>query len=193
MVMNKPLNLSGHFLISMPLLDGDIFEGSLVYIFDHNDDGAVGLIVNQPSTVPFADLLGDSSILSELDEAQERNISDTIVYFGGPVNSDKGFVLHSADKTYRSTIGNQSLLMTSSKDVLLDYARGQGPQKFMLALGYAGWAPGQLEQEIADNAWLTVEASADIIFNVPVAERYYRAIKLLGFDPNLLLGDMGHA
>lgn len=191
---DKPINLSGHFLIAMPSLDGDLFEGSLIYVFDHNDDGAVGLIVNQPSTVPFLDLLGDISAIDDVDEETiENNVANTLVYFGGPVNNDKGFVLHSADKSYRSTIGNQELLMTSSKDVLFDYARGQGPKQFMLALGYAGWSPGQLEQEIADNAWLTVQASADIIFNVPVAERYYRAVKLLGFDPHLLQGDMGHA
>lgn len=188
------LNLSGHFLIAMPTLDGDLFEGSLIYIFDHNDDGAVGLIVNQPSTVPFVDLLGDTSVLNDVDEETiEQNVADTLVYFGGPVNNDKGFVLHSPEKTYRSTIGNQDLLMTSSKDVLFDYARGEGPRQFMIALGYAGWSPGQLEQEIADNAWLTVKASADIIFNVPVAERYYRAVKLLGFDPHLLAGGAGHA
>lgn len=188
------LNLSGHFLIAMPTLDGDLFEGSLIYIFDHNDDGAVGLIVNQPSTVPFVDLLGDTSVLNDVDEETiEQNVADTLVYFGGPVNNDKGFVLHSPEKTYRSTIGNQDLLMTSSKDVLFDYARGEGPRQFMIALGYAGWSPGQLEQEIADNAWLTVKASVDIIFNVPVAERYYRAVKLLGFDPHLLAGGAGHA
>lgn len=194
MMSDTPLNLSGYFLMAMPSLDGDLFEGSLIYIFDHNVDGAVGLIVNQPSTVPFVDLLGDMSLLNDVDEETiAQNITETLVYFGGPVNNDKGFVLHSADKTYRSTIGNKDLLMTSSKDVLFDYARGQGPQQFMLTLGYAGWSPGQLEQEIADNAWLTVKASTDIIFNVPVAERYYRAVKSLGFDPYLLLGDVGHA
>lgn len=188
--LSRPsFNLSGHFLIAMPSMTSDIFEGSVIYIFDHNEDGAVGLIINQPSTVSLGELLDNMDELERLDEALE----DTLVYFGGPVNSDKGFVLHSSEKTYRSTIGNQDLLMTSSKDVLLDYARGQGPRYFMLALGYSGWGPGQLEQEIADNDWLTVKASRDIIFNAPVAERYYRAIKLLGFDPHLLLGGAGHA
>lgn len=187
---NPPLNLSGHFLIAMPSMESDVFDGSVIYLFDHNEDGAVGLIINQPSTVALAELIDN---LDEDIEDIDPAVEDTLVYFGGPVNSDKGFVLHSSDKTYRSTIGNNDLLMTSSRDVLLDYARGEGPRHFMLALGYSGWGPGQLEQEIADNAWLTVKASSKIIFDTPVAERYYRAIKLLGFDPQLLLGSAGHA
>lgn len=190
---DSTLNLSGHFLIAMPTIESDLFDGSLIYLFDHNEDGAVGLIVNQPSTIPFIELLGDLTTIGESEEEIEKNVADTWVYFGGPLNSDKGFVLHSADKTYRSTIGNGRILMTSSKDVLLDYARGQGPKYFMLALGYAGWAPGQLEEELARNSWLTVKATEDVLFNSPVVERYHRAISLLGFEPDVLLGDAGHA
>lgn len=190
---DSTLNLSGHFLIAMPTIESDIFDGTLIYLFDHNKDGAVGLIVNQPSTIPFIELLGDLSTIGESEETIEKNVADTWVYFGGPLNSDKGFVLHSADKTYRSTIGNSRILMTSSKDVLLDYARGQGPKHFMLALGYAGWGPGQLEDELARNAWLTVKATEDVLFSCPVVERYHRAISLLGFNPEVLLGDAGHA
>lgn len=190
---DSPFNLSGHFLIAMPTIESDIFDGTLIYLFDHNQDGAVGLIVNQPSTIPFIELLGDLSTIGESEEDIEKNVADTWVYFGGPLNSDKGFVLHSADKTYRSTIGNGRILMTSSKDVLLDYARGQGPKHFMLALGYAGWGPGQLEDELARNAWLTVKATEDVLFSCPVVERYHRAISLLGFNPDVLLGDAGHA
>ncbi|MDY3330384.1 MAG: YqgE/AlgH family protein [Pelistega sp.] len=190
---DSSLNLTGHFLIAMPTTSSDLFDGSLIYVFDHSEDGAVGLIVNQPSTIPFAELLGDLSAIGDNEEEIENNIADTLVYFGGPINSDKGFVLHSADKTYRSTIGNNGLLMTSSRDVLLDHARGQGPKHFMLALGYAGWGPGQLEDELAANAWLTVKATPEVIFNCPIVERYHRAISLLGFDPEVLLGEAGNA
>ncbi|WP_243140615.1 YqgE/AlgH family protein [Pelistega ratti] len=190
---NESLNLEGHFLIAMPSKELDLFDGSVIYVFSHNEDGAVGFIINQPSTIPFHDLVGDITEYGVSEEEAKEKTAPHLVYFGGPVNDDKGFVIHTLDKTYRSTIDKSDLRMTSSKDILIDIAKGEGPVHFMLTLGYAGWDAGQLEEEIADNVWLTVKASTDIIFKCPVSERYYRAIKLLGFDPSLLSGEAGHA
>lgn len=185
------LCLTGHFLIAMPSSSIDIFEGSLIYVVDHTKEGATGLIVNQVSTIPFSTVFQEIKSSAEGDEA--LNILEPLVYFGGPVSLDNGFILHSNERRYRATIGNAELLMTSSKDVLVEYLEGTGPSLFLFAFGYAGWGAGQLESEISRNVWLSVKADINIIFRCPVSERYQRAIKLLGVDPSFLQTSAGHA
>ena len=187
--IQQELQLTGHFLIAMPSLESDIFDGGVIYLFDHSEEGAVGLLINHPYDISFAEVVNDL----EVEPNPSMDLSEKMVFFGGPVHSDKGFVLHSPSRECRSSLQSGELVMTSSRDVLEDYVMGQGPENLLLALGYSGWAPGQLEDELARNVWLTVQADPKIIFDCPIAQRYARAIKLLGFDPSLLQGDAGHA
>lgn len=189
----KGLDLKGYFLIATPKVTSDIFTQSVIYIFEHDANGAVGIVINKPSKVPFADLLGD---LSEIDLPENevlKNIGHTLVFAGGPVNREKGYVLHSPDKVYRSTVVHEGVSFTSSRDVLIEYAKGNGPKHFLLALGCASWDAGQLESEIMANFWLTVKADDTIMFTAPVAERHRRAISSLGIDPVSLLWSAGNA
>lgn len=185
----QELQLTGHFLIAMPSIDSDLFDGGVIYLFDHSAEGAVGLLINHPYDISFEEVVKDLDV--EPDHLE--SFADKVVFFGGPVHADKGFVLHSPHWEYRSSLQSGDLVMTSSRDVLEDYVAGKGPEHLLLALGYSGWAPGQLEDELANNAWLTVKADPKIIFDCPIGERYARAIKLLGFDPGLLQGGAGHA
>lgn len=187
--LQQELQLTGHFLIAMPSMDSDLFDGGVIYLFDHSSEGAVGLLINHPYDISFEEVVNDLDVEPE----PALGLADKMVFFGGPVHSDKGFVLHSPHREYRSSLQSGDLVMTSSRDVLEDYVVGKGPEKLLLALGYSGWAPGQLEDELARNAWLTVEADPKVIFDCPISERYARAIKLLGFDPGLLQGSAGHA
>lgn len=186
---NQGLQLQGHFLIAMPSIDSDLFDGGVIYLFDHSDKGVLGLLINHPYSVSFDEVIDDMDIKSE----NLADFSSQRFFFGGPVHPDKGLIIHSPHREYRASIYNDGLVMTSSRDVLEDYVTGQGPEQFLLALGYSGWDPGQLEQELANNVWLTVKADPKIIFECPINERYARAIKLLGFDPSFLQGGAGHA
>ncbi len=183
-------NLCGKLLIAMPQMGDERFDRSVVYLCAHSDEGAMGLIVNKPAnTVKFRDLLKQLEI--PVDEATQN----VRVHVGGPVENARGFVLHTTD--YRSETGTldvaENIAMTGTMDVLEDIARGQGPKTSMLALGYAGWGPGQLEGEIARNGWLTCDSQDDILFGRANEHKWTAALKVLGIDPLLLSDTAGHA
>jgi putative transcriptional regulator len=183
-------NLSGQLLIAMPQMGDFRFDRSVVYMCAHSDEGAMGLIVNKPArSVDFADLL------KQLEITMHEQISPVQVHVGGPVENARGFVLHTKD--YQSGAGtltvSERIAMTATMDVLEDIARGQGPEMSMLALGYAGWGPGQLESEIAQNGWLTCDATDEILFGLSHDSKWTAALNRLGVDPLLLSDVAGHA
>ncbi|MCA0871809.1 YqgE/AlgH family protein [Seohaeicola saemankumensis] len=185
------MDLTGKLLIAMPGM-GDIrFEHSVVFMCSYGDEGAMGLIVNKPA----ADLrLGD--LLTQLEIAPEQpSHAQMPVYFGGPVETARGFVLHSPDydANLHSMRVSDAFRMTATLDILEDIASGEGPEKALMMLGYAGWGPGQLEQEIAMNGWLTAEADTSLLFGMPDDEKWGAALKSLGVDPLSLSASAGHA
>ncbi len=183
------INLSRHFLIAMPAMADPVFARSLTYICDHNENGAMGIIVNRPIELDVATLLEQIDV-----ELHHEEIASTPVYFGGPVQTERGFVLHQPLGSWQSSLAiSDELGMTTSKDILQAVAEGQGPERFFITLGYAGWSAGQLESELAQNAWLTVEADPNVIFNLPAEQRYEAALKLLGIDMAMLSDEAGHA
>ena len=184
----EPIDLSNQFLMAMPgMVDGE-FAGTVIYLCEHSPKGALGLVINRPTDLSVAGLL--EKIDLKLEIALPQNAA---VYFGGPVHTDRGFVLHSPAGSFSSSIRLGQLALTTSRDVLQAVAQGNGPEKLLVTLGYSGWGAGQLESEIAQNAWLTVPASAEVIFATPPEDRYAAALKLLGIDPVMLSGVAGHA
>lgn len=187
-------HLTNQLLLAMPGMLDDQFSGSVIYVFEHNAKGAMGLVVNRPTDLTLSALLDKVELTLEIPAFQDQS-----VYFGGPVQVERGFVLHeSALAAYSSSLTVPGgLTMTTSKDVLEAVAKGNGPARFLMTLGYAGWGAGQLEEEIALNGWINAELSreqmADIIFNTPSAQRYQCAMLALGFDPTYLSGQVGHA
>ena len=188
-------HLANQFLIAMPGMLDPNFIGSVIYLFEHTERGAMGLMVNRPTEVDLGILF--ERIDLKLDIAL---LFDQPVYFGGPVQIERGFVLHEPidEGAYRSSLAVPGgLTMTTSKDVLEAVAVGAGPRKFLMTLGYAGWSSGQLEEEISLNGWMNVPLSrqqmADIIFDTPFGQRYERTMSHLGFDPSHLSGQAGHA
>jgi putative transcriptional regulator len=185
---SEPIDLSNQFLMAMPgMADGE-FAGTVIYLCEHGPKGALGLVINRPTDLSVAGLL--EKIDLKLEIALPQNAS---VYFGGPVHTDRGFVLHSPAGSFSSSIQLGQLALTTSRDVLQAVAAGNGPEKMLVTLGYSGWGAGQLESEIAQNAWLTVPANPDVIFATPPEHRYSAALKLLGIDPAMLSGVAGHA
>jgi putative transcriptional regulator len=165
------------------------FSGSVVYICDHSDRGALGLVINRPTELSLSTLFDRIDLKLEI-----APWKDAPVFFGGPVQTERGFVLHVPPGDYSSTLTvTPEISLTTSKDVLEAVASGSGPQKMLVTLGYSGWGAGQLEGEIAANAWLTVTATPQILFDVPADERYDTALKMLGVDPTQLSGQVGHA
>ena len=187
--MSQTLNLTDHFLIAMPAMEDPYFAKSLIYIAEHNDQGALGIIVNRPVDMNLAALLEKIDVPCD---AQE--LGNLPVYFGGPVQTDRGFVLHRPIGEWQSTLTvNDHTGLTSSRDVLQAVARVGEPHQVLVSLGYSGWGGGQLEHELGQNAWLTVPADMRIVFDLPVADRYDAAIRLLGIEPSALFGSAGHA
>lgn len=188
------LNLSNHFLIAMPGMPEDpVFGGSVVYLCEHNAGGALGVIINKPTDMSIDTLLDRIDL--ELEIAPNGVPLDRKpVMFGGPVQIERGFVLHAPVEHYSSMMAvSDDIVLTTSKDVLEAVAHGAGPSRILVTLGCAGWSPGQLEQEIANNGWLTVRADPDIVFDLPIEERFDAAMRLLGIDPMMLSGTAGHA
>jgi putative transcriptional regulator len=186
------VDLTNHFLIAMPNMADPHFSRSLTYICEHNDQGALGVVVNRPLDMTLQTLLERLSI----DAARAGSVAGTPVYFGGPVQTDRGFVLHSPRGDWKSTLGvehDAMLGLTTSMDVLEAVGAGAGPEKLLVTLGYSGWAAGQLEHEIGQNAWLTVRANTDILFELPAEERLPAAMELLGVDFASLSDVAGHA
>jgi putative transcriptional regulator len=186
------LNLTNHFLIAMPSMHDPIFGGTVVYVCEHNDKGVLGVVINKPTDMTM-DVLFDRIDL-KLSEGLKSTVSSAPIMFGGPVQDDRGFVLHSTGGRYSSSLAvTDEVAFTTSIDVLEAVANGDGPQRMLVSIGYAGWSPGQLEEEIGKNGWLTVGADAHVLFDLPVEERYNAAIKLLGIDPMMLAPEAGHA
>jgi putative transcriptional regulator len=183
-------NLADHFLIAMPSMQDPVFGGAVVYVCEHNDNGVLGVIINKPTDMTLKALFEriDVPVVAVLPPV------DAPVMFGGPVQDDRGFVLHSPGTPYSSSLKvNQEIAFTTSIDVLQAVAAGDGPQRMLVSIGYSGWSPGQLEDEIGRNGWLTVAADPAIVFDVPVEQRYVAAMKLLGIDPLRLSSEAGHA
>ena len=186
------LNLANHFLIAMPSMQDPIFGGTVVYVCEHNDKGVLGVVINKPTDMTM-DVLFDRIDL-KLSEGLKSTVSSAPIMFGGPVQDDRGFVLHSPGGRYSSSLSvTDEVAFTTSIDVLEAVANGDGPQRMLVSIGYAGWSPGQLEEEIGKNGWLTVGADAHVLFDLPIEERYNAAIKLLGIDPMMLAPEAGHA
>lgn len=193
------MNLTHHFLIAMPSLQDDMFKRSVIYLCEHNERGALGLVINKPSGLTMQALFKKVEL-----HLSRSDLDDTPVFHGGPVQTERGFVLHEqvfakADQSddasvYASTLSIPGgLEMTTSRDVLEAMATGAGPRKVLVSLGYAAWAEGQLEAELGENSWLTVAADPAVIFDTPIAQRYDRALLLLGLEAWTLSPEAGHA
>lgn len=183
------LDLSHQFLIAMPGMEESAFVKSLIYICEHNEQGALGIIVNRPISLTLGELFEQIKI--PLSQSEMKNLP---VYFGGPVQTDRGFVLHDPIGHWQSTLSiNNKVGLTTSKDILQAVGAGHEPHNLLVTLGYAGWEPGQLEHELAQNAWLSVGASERILFELSPEERLPAAMALLGVDYALLSENAGHA
>ena len=183
------VNLTHHFLIAMPAMADPYFSRTLTFICEHNDQGALGLVVNRPIDMTLAALFERLNL-----ELKSRQMRDVPVYFGGPVQTDRGFVLHMPVGEWSSTLQVRSRIgLTTSRDILEAVSHGNGPDRLLVTLGYSGWAAGQLEHEILQNAWLTVEAQDGIIFDLPAEERLPAAMELLGVSYATLSDEAGHA
>ncbi len=189
--------LEGQLLIAMPAMADKRFARSVIYMCAHSDEGAMGLIINQRApNLSFADLLERLQLLDEETEAAlPPELMRMAIHVGGPVEPERGFVLHSSDYfTPSSTLPiSDEVCLTATIDILKALAAGEGPDRAILALGYAGWAPGQLESEIHANGWLSCQADLDLIFDLDVEEKYDRALSKLGIDPIHLVNAAGHA
>ena len=187
--MDEANSLSNHFLIAMPTLDDPNFHHTTTYICEHNEDGALGVVINRPLEIQLGEILVHMDITTDIEAIRNQT-----VYMGGPVQSDRGFVLHEPVGNWEATLQvTDTIGITSSRDILDDIAKGEGPEHAIITLGYAGWGAGQLEQELADNTWLSGPASSKIVFETPSEERWLAAAALLGIDLNLLSSDAGHA
>ena len=194
----ESLNLTHHFLIAMPGMQDELFGRSVVYVCEHNDKGARGLIINKPSDISMDKLFDKVDLL-----LRREDLHTTPVFHGGPVHTERGFVLHDRvvlddsagdESAYASSLNIPGgLEMTTSRDVLEALSTGAGPKRVLVSLGYASWSEGQLESEITENSWLTVSADASVIFETPVEQRYDSALALLGVQPWALSAAAGRA
>ena len=183
------MDLTNQFLIAMPSMVDPNFDRTVVYVCEHSDKGAMGVVINRPMELTLAHLFDKIDLRLEI--APWR---DAPVLYGGPVQTERGFVLHAPAGNYGSTLTvAEDIGLTTSKDVLEALAGGNGPERLLVTLGYSGWAAGQLEQELAHNGWLSVEADARVIFDTPLQARFDAALKLLGVDPLHLTSQSGHA
>jgi putative transcriptional regulator len=187
--MVDAISLSNHFLIAMPGLKDPNFSRTVTYVCEHSDQGAMGIVINRPMDIRLG------QVLEQLDiESRDDEVARIPVFLGGPVQTDRGFVIHSGPDSFDSTLAvTPDIRVTTSRDVLEAIASGEGPRRRLVALGYAGWGGGQLEEEMSANAWLSGPADADILFQLPSAQRWQAAAQLLGIDLNLLSGEAGHA
>lgn len=181
--------LTGQLLVAMPTMTDPRFERSVIYMCVHNADGAMGLVVNK-----LMDTLTFGELLDQLDINRPTTTDDIRIHFGGPVETGRGFVLHSADYSQEGTVTMESGVgLTATVDILRDIAEGRGPRDCLLALGYAGWGPGQLDGEIHENAWLHVSADESLVFDRDIESKWDRALGKIGIDLSLLSGQAGHA
>jgi len=186
---SQATSLTNQFLIAMPGLDDPNFSRSVAYICEHNAQGAMGLVVNRPMDMDLGEVLRQLELKTDDDRVEHE-----LVYTGGPVLPDRGFILHRPHGGWESTLAvTASIAITTSLDILDAIARNDGPHDIIFALGYAGWTAGQLETEMAENAWLTVPADERVLFELPPEARWRAAAELIGIDPAQLSGDSGHA
>lgn len=187
--MSQTEYFSNQLLIAMPALNDPNFFHSVTLICEHNADGAMGIVINRPMNVSLAEVFAQLG-LQWTDEADE----DQMVFAGGPVDTERGFVIHSPTGEWESTLQvSDQLAVTSSRDILEAMSCNEGPEQAIVTLGYAGWGAGQLEQEIADNAWLNADCDLDLLFRLPVDQRWQAAAAAMGVDMTLLSSDIGHA
>lgn len=187
--MNSSTDLTNQFLIAMPSLQDINFSQTVTYICEHNEEGAMGIVVNRPTSLYLHDILEQLEISDINLGAREESI-----YIGGPVQTERGFVLHHDDSSWDSTLKvTPELSVTTSRDILESIAAGRGPDNHLVALGYAGWDSGQLQEEISANSWLNGPADTQIIFSTPPELRWKAAAQLLGVNMDLISGDAGHA
>ncbi len=191
---SAPINLTHHFLIAMPGVEDEVFAKSVVYLCEHSERGALGLVINKPSEIMLKGLFDKVDLPLRRDD-----LSASPVFHGGPVQTERGFVLHEpmtsgAESAYASTMTIPGgLEMTTSKDVLEALSTGAGPRRVFISLGYSSWGEGQLESELSENSWLTVGADAALIFDTPIEQRYAKALALLGVSELMLSAVAGHA
>lgn len=187
--MSATLSLINQFLIAMPSLKDANFSRTVTYICQHNEEGAMGIVINQPLQLTLGDVLADLSL-----SASETSITESPVFLGGPVQCDRGFVLHQPLGKWGATLKvGENIGITASRNILESIAKGEGPKKSMVALGYAGWGPGQLEDEMCANSWLSGPADMRVIFELPPEQRWQAAALLAGVDIHRLAPDAGHA
>lgn len=183
------MELSHQFLLSMPTLEDPNFQRTLSFICEHSEHGAMGLVVNRPMALTVGEVLQHLGI-----EPSAPQVARTPVHFGGPVETERGFILHDREQQWEGTMPlSETVALTTSRDILEAMARGEGPRNALVTLGYSGWGAGQLEDEIAQNAWLTCPASDEILFHIPAEERLAAAAAQLGIDLDLMSSDAGHA
>lgn len=182
-------NLTGHFLIAMPSLNDGFFNQAVTYICEHDETGSFGIIINQQTDITLKQVAEEMKINTDSDYNENQS-----VFIGGPVDQGRGFILHRPPGEWQSSLKvNENIALTTSKDILQAIVNNQGPADSIVALGYAGWSSGQLENEMANNTWLSCPADEQIIFNTPIEERWQAAAKLIGIDLSLLSSDAGHA
>jgi putative transcriptional regulator len=189
--------LDGQLLVAMPVMEDERFARSVIYLCAHSSEGAMGIIVNRPAgSIDFPELLVQLQIIPEADQIKlPENAESMKVLKGGPVETGRGFVLHSSDFFLEdATLPiDDDICLTATLDILKAIASGKGPRHALLALGYAGWAPGQLESEIQENGWLHCPADSDLVFGTDAEDKYSRALRKIGIDPGTLSNAAGHA
>lgn len=181
-------SLQDHFLIAMPAMADPNFTQTVTYICKHDDEGAFGVVINRPSDLCLGEMLGQLAI-----ELKDRTLAERPVMHGGPVEPQRGFVLHRSDQPFEGTLPVGEIRLTSSPDILAALGRGTGPDPVLVALGYAGWSRGQLEAELSGNTWLTVPANTSIMFDTPFEQRWTAALGLPGVDIQRITEYAGHA
>lgn len=188
-MVNTQLNLSNHFLIALPMMDDPNFFQTVTYICEHNDSGALGIVINRPTSIKLSEVLQQMDII-----ITNPNLTESPILYGGPIHQERGFVIHRPFGVWRSSFATaEDIVVTTSKDILEAIAIEDGPQKLMIALGFAGWEPGQLEEELGKNIWLSCPATSNILFDVPFEQRWRAAGALLGINLNEISRDVGHA
>lgn len=187
--MNQSINFSGHLLIAMPNLMDKNFHHTVTLICEHNNEGALGIIINRSGDLRLGEIFDQMAL-----QPKDPHLKDMPVYIGGPVSPERGFVLHKPIKGWDATIKiTDEIGVTTSRDILNSMAEGSGPERSLIALGYAGWGAGQLEKEMSENAWLSVPLDEQILFDLPSERRWEAAATLLGVDLRLLSAEVGHA
>jgi len=182
-------NLTGHFLIAMPALNDGVFNKAVTYICEHDENGSFGIIINQQTRITLEQIADEMKI--ETGDNYDRHLP---IFLGGPVDQGRGFILHRPSGQWKSSLKvNNTVSLTTSKDILTALVHDKGPEDCIVALGYAGWSAGQLDEEIASNTWLSCPADEQLIFNTPVEERWQAAARLIGIDLSMLSSDAGHA